>query len=325
MPNEDTPQESPFARDVRKGLTDFPKHLPSRYIYDKKGDLLFQRIMQMPEYYLTDCETEIFTSHKAAMARRLGQCGSGFNLIELGAGDGSKTKILLGEMLRQGLQFRYQPVDISENALRGLSGRLRKEFPGLSVVPRAGTYFEMLRKIDLEGEGPKAILFLGSNIGNLLHPQARKFLLTLSETMGPDDQLLIGFDQKKEPGTILRAYNDATGITEAFNKNLLHRINREFGADFRPDRFMHWETYDPESGTARSYLLAREAMEVTIPALDLQVSFKTWETIHTEISQKYDDDVVEWLARESGLQILERFSDAHDYYKDYLFSKVPEG
>ncbi len=321
MPNQKRMPDSPFAMDVRKGLTDFPKHLPSRYIYDEKGDALFQRIMKLPEYYLTECETEIFNTHKTEIALQLGLSGAGFNLIELGAGDGTKTRILLREMLRLGQDFSYQPIDISKNALDGLTARLRADFPELRVEPREGTYFEMLKQIDTDSGGGKAILFLGSNIGNLLHPQAREFLSSLSASMDANDQLFIGFDQKKQPATVLEAYNDATGVTEAFNKNLLWRINREFGGNFEPDRFLHWETYDPESGTAKSYLVAREAMEVHIDALDLQISFRPWETIHTEISQKYDDAVVEWLAREAGLEVLASYSDSRGYYKDYVFRR----
>ena len=321
MPKISRPTETAFARDVRKGLTDNPKHLPSRYIYDKRGDALFQQIMQLPEDYLTDCETEIFKEHKAAIARRFRASGQAFNLIELGAGDGRKTRILLEELLRHETLFRYMPIDISGNALRDLCEGLGQEFEDLRVDPWEGTYFEMLQEIHRLEQGPKVILFLGSNIGNLLHPQAVQFLDGLESVMEPGDLLFIGFDQKKDPATVLEAYNDPGGVTEAFNKNLLRRINREFGADFQPEKFLHWETYDPESGTAKSYLVARQAMQVRIPALQLEVSFRPWETIHTEISQKYDEPIIRWLADETGLQIVEGFSDSRDYYKNYILQK----
>ena len=164
-------------------------------------------------------------------------------------------------------------------------------------------------------------MFLGSNIGNLLHPRAIDFLLKLRASMNEDDLILMGFDQKKDPQTILDAYNDSTGITAAFNKNLLVRINRELGADFDLSKFKHWETYDPESGTAKSFLVATESMMVTISKLDLEVKFDQWETIHTEISQKYDDKVVAWLASASGLKVVNAFADAQNRYKDYIFEK----
>ena len=308
-----------FADAVRKGLTQYPKSLPSRYIYDARGDALFQRIMEMPGYYLTRCETEIFNRHKEAIARRFSDPGSPFNLIELGAGDGKKTRLLLRELLGREAPFQYMPVDISENALSGLVAKLKEELPDLRSSPWQGTYFEVLREIGQMKDQRKVVLFLGSNIGNLLHPQALSFLKELRDTMGREDLLFIGFDQKKDPATIQAAYDDPEGITEAFNKNILGRINRELGGQFDPEKFRHWEVYDPETGTAKSYLVAREPMRVRIGELNLEVGFERWETIHTEISQKYDDRVVEWLAREAGLVVDGEFADSLGYYKDYLF------
>lgn len=308
-----------FSEAVRKGLTQYPKSLPSRFIYDARGDALFQRIMEMPGYYLTRCETEIFNRHKEAIASRFADTGSPFNLIELGAGDGKKTRLLLRELLRLDTPFSYMPVDISENALSGLVATLKQELPDLRCSPWQGTYFEVLREIGRMKDQRKVILFLGSNIGNLLHPQALSFLKELRETMGREDYLFIGFDQKKDPATVQAAYDDPEGITEAFNKNILGRINRELGGTFDPGKFRHWEVYDPETGTAKSYLVAREPMRVEVRDLDLEVEFERWETIHTEISQKYDDRVVEWLAREAGLVIDGQYADSRGYYKDYLF------
>src|SRR5690606_13961261 len=168
----------------------------------------------------------------------------------------------------------------------------------------------------------KVIMVLGSNIGNLPHPKAIEFLTKLKEAMLTEDLLFMGFDQKKNPQTILDAYNDETGITEAFNKNVLTRINRELGGNFEVDNFKHWEVYDPETGTAKSFLVATKAMEVTIEELQLTVNFDQWETIHTEISQKYDDNIVIWLAKEAGLKIETSFTDEKGYYKNYAFRKI---
>ena len=310
--------EADFAQHVRQGLTDYPKHLSSRFIYDAYGDELFRQIMKLPEYYLTASETEILTEHAAEICSRFRGAGEPFDLIELGAGDGTKTRILLRELLNSGASFRYMPVDISENALIQLEAALSGEFPPLPIHPWQGTYFDILEEIDQLEAGPKVVLFLGSNIGNLLHPQAVQFLQRLRGCLNPGDLMLIGFDQKKHPKTVLEAYNDPGGVTAAFNKNLLHRINRELDGDFNADDFLHWEVYDPESGTAKSYLVARRAQRVRIAALDLEVSFEPWETIHTEISQKYDDRVVGWLAGEAGLEIVGNFGDPKGFYKDYL-------
>ena len=191
----------------------------------------------------------------------------------------------------------------------------------MEVDPEKGEYFEVLERLKQYNTRKKVIVVLGSNIGNLLHPRAIDFLSKLKDTMQKDDMLFMGFDQKKEPETILNAYNDKTGITAAFNKNILVRINRELDANFQIDDFKHWETYNPESGTAKSFLVATKQMEVTIKQLGLAIKFNPWETIHTEISQKYNDKVVDWLADESGLEIETSFTDSKGYYKNYVFKR----
>ncbi len=322
MPEKSILKESVFAEAVYKGLTANPKRLPSRFIYDQKGDALFQQIMELPEYYLTRCETQILQTHKTEICAHFRGEGGPFHLVELGSGDGTKTEILLKHLSKQGAHFTYMPVDISANALQGLRLRLEKAVPELEIRPWQGTYFEMLSQIDAFSDARKVLLFLGSNLGNMMHEQACTFLSGLAGAMTPSDSLFIGFDQKKDPRVVLDAYNDPDGVTAAFNKNILHRINRELGADFDPGKFLHWQTYNPESGAAQSYLVARESMEVGIEALDLRVHFDPWETIHTELSQKYDDAVVDWLASRSGLQVVEAFADPRGYFKNYLFRKA---
>lgn len=309
-----------FEEDVHKGLTTYPKYLLSKYIYDEKGDKLFQQIMDMPEYYLTNCEFNILKEHANDICESF-IATKGFDLIELGAGDGKKTKILLKELLQQEADFTYLPVDISQHALDELKETVKRELPEVNIKPQQGTYFKTLEHLAELSHRKKVILFLGSNIGNLLHENAIDFLRNIREAMNADDMLFMGFDQKKNPQEILDAYNDKTGITEAFNKNLLVRINREMQADFDVNSFIHWETYDPESGTAKSFLVSKEDQEVNIPALGLKVHFDKWESIHTEISQKYDEKVVEWLASEAGLTIETRFSDNDDRYRNYIFKR----
>ena len=315
-------KETQFEKDVRKGLTDFPKHLSSKYFYDQKGDAIFQQIMHMPEYYLTGCEYQIFKEKKYEIAQMFAEGGQPFKLIELGAGDGKKTKVLLQEFVHQNLSFKYQPIDISHHVLEGLEKSLLEEIPQVNVVPKQGTYFEALKELSDENGMRKIIMFLGSNIGNLLHHQAILFLKDVQKLMNTNDLLFIGCDLKKNPQTILDAYNDASGITEAFNKNLLSRINTEMDADFDLDEFKHWEVYNPETGTAKSYLVAKKAQKVRIASLDLTVNFEPWETIHTEISQKYDDTSMKRLAQESGLEICDEFTDEKRYFKNYVLKTV---
>lgn len=311
---------SAFEEDVYLGLTSYPKYLLSKYIYDKKGDKLFQDIMNMPEYYLTNSEYSILHKHSAEIAEKF-QGPNGFDLVELGAGDGKKTKVLLKKLVEQDLDFNYLPIDISSNVLEELEASLKTEIPQVRVKIQQGTYIDSLKNISELNSRKKCILVLGSNIGNLLHKDAIQFLKQIQEAMNPEDMMFMGFDQKKDPQIILNAYNDATGITEAFNKNLLSRVNSELGGNFDLDQFSHWETYDPESGTAKSFLLSQKEQQVQIKNLGITVHFTAWETIHTEISQKYDDSVVEWLAEEAGLKVTDYFMDEKKYYKNYIFRK----
>lgn len=313
--------DTPFQSEVYEGLTAYPKFLSSKYIYDKAGDKLFQDIMNMPEYYLTDTEFNILETYKEQLARLFANGEKPFHLIEMGAGDGKKTKILLHHFTAKNLNFTFRPIDISQNALDSLQSNLKQEIAALQTEPLQGTYFETLSRLNFSTDERKVILFLGSNIGNLLHENAIEFLSQIKAYMQPNDLLFIGFDQKKNPQTILDAYNDSAGITAAFNKNLLVRINKELDANFEVDSFTHWEVYNPESGTAKSYLVAKSPQQVRIEKLGLDITFDAWETIHTEISQKYDDKTVHWLAEQSGLKVVEEFSDQQHYYKNYLFTK----
>lgn len=318
--NTKTKFASAFEEDVHKGLTSYPKHLSSKYFYDKKGDKLFQDIMNLPEYYLTNCEYNILEINTKEIADAFAG-ENGFDLIELGAGDGKKTKLLLKHLQINEVNFDYLPVDISQNALDELQESLKRELPNVSVNPQQGTYFKTLERLADYNSRKKVILVLGSNIGNLLHKDAINFLLQIQEAMSPDDMLFMGFDQKKDPQIILDAYNDPTGVTAAFNKNILERINNELDADFNLDLFSHWETYNPETGTAKSFLLSKKNQTVTIKNLDLSINFEEWESIHTEISQKYDDTIVEWLANQADLKVTNSFADEKNYYKNYIFRK----
>ncbi|MBK5213573.1 MAG: L-histidine N(alpha)-methyltransferase [Flavobacteriaceae bacterium] len=310
-----------YKNEVFEGLSSFPKQLSSKYFYDKAGDQLFKDIMSMPEYYLTDCEFQILSTHTETIGELFRDRENGLDLIELGAGDGKKTKVLLKYMAENNFNFVYKPIDISENAVKLLSNNLAKEMPALSVDAEVGEYFEVLERLKGFNKRKKVIMVLGSNIGNLLHPKAIEFLTKLNDAMLPEDILFVGFDQKKNPKTILDAYNDEAGITAAFNKNILTRINRELDGNFEVEKFKHWEMYNPETGTAKSFLVATEAMEVTVKAINLTVNFDQWETIHTEISQKYDDKIVCLLAEEAGLEIETSFTDEKGYYKNFAFKK----
>jgi len=312
--------ETAFAEDTYKGLTNYPKYLLSKYIYDKKGDKLFQKIMDMPEYYLTSCEMDILKFNTESIAKAFSS-NSGFDLIELGAGDGKKTKVILRELVEKNFKFDYLPIDISQNVLEELETSLKEEIPEVDVRIQQGTYFKTLEKLSEYNSRKKVIIVLGSNIGNLSHKEAVEFLGNIANAMSEEDMLFMGFDQKKDPQTILDAYNDPAGITEEFNKNLLVRINSELKGEFNPNNFIHWETYDPETGTAKSFLVSKKPQTVLIKKLGLEINFEAWESINTEISQKYDDSIVNWLADEAGLSVERSFGDKENWYKNYIFRK----
>ncbi len=306
-----------FSTDVKKGLEAFPKTLPSKYFYDARGDALFVKIMQLPEYYLTSCEMEIFTKQIDALVNAIMTHNTSFELIELGAGDGTKTMELLKKM--NGVDFTYSPVDISGNALRKLVVKLNSVLPGLHVKPRQGEYFQVLETI--QSALKKIILFLGSNIGNLNDDEARSFICTLASKMNKGDLFLLGVDLKKDESIILPAYSDSMGITSDFNLNLLVRINAELGGNFVLNNFIHAPVYDARAGVAISYIQSTCDQEVYIESLDLSVGFERGEKIHTEISRKYDMDVVRYIIRGSGLEIKELFYDRRKYFCDVLFEK----
>ena len=317
---QETLLDTDFKREVYEGLTAFPKYLSSKYFYDKNGDKIFQKIMALPEYYLTDCEFDILENNKQELIS-LFRSPQGFDLIELGAGDGKKTKILLEHCISKGIDFSYKPIDISSDILAELESSIKQIWPEMHIKTQQGTYLKVLEQLNTYSDRKKVILVLGSNIGNLSHTEAIDFLKSIQESMTADDLLCMGFDQKKSPQVIINAYNDPKGVTEAFNKNLLSRINRELDADFELDNFVHWPVYDPENGTAKSFLISTKNQQVRLDKLDLCIDLNAWESIHTEISQKYDDDIVAWLAKEAGLEISHQFNDDKNYFKDYIFKK----
>ena len=311
-----------FKKDVKSGLESYPKTLPSKYFYDEIGDQLFIKIMNLPEYYLTNCEMEIFRVKTIELISKLGlELNRPFDLIELGAGDGAKTIHLLKRLVSEGYDFNYHPVDISKNALDGLESNLNKEIPKLAITKQQGDYFNILSKLK-DTERQKVILFLGSNIGNFVDDKAHLFLKSASEFMNAQDRLLIGTDLIKSKEIVLPAYSDSQGVTAAFNVNLLTRINREMDADFNLPQFEHLATYEESEGIARSYMVSKTDQTVAIKALDLKISFKAGERIHTEISRKYTDEILSNILQKTDLEIDTKIMDSRHYFADFILKKT---
>jgi len=310
--------QSDFAKDVLDGLSSSSKYLSSKYFYDEKGSKIFQDIMRMSDYYLTDCELEIFKSHREEILKDFSEKSSCFELVELGAGDGLKTKILLSYFLSKGIDFKYSPIDISKDAVVNLITDLKNELPEVKTNGLVGDYFDLISDIKVNGYSKKIILFLGSNIGNFDKQTTLGFLRHLKSVLNKQDQVLIGFDLKKETQLILNAYNDSQGHTAAFNLNLLERINKELRADFVIENFEHQEFYDPESGTARSFLISMRKQEVLIKELDKTFCFEEGEKIFMEMSQKYDLEMINELAENSGFEVVRNYYDSRQYFVNTL-------
>lgn len=306
-----------FAEDTLIGLSSESKYLLSKYFYDESGSRIFEEIMRMPEYYLTDCELEIFENYKIDLADQFFSPNKGFQLIELGAGDGLKTKVLLSHLFKNGVDFTYIPIDISRESMEKLKQDIHKRLPGLDVQEQIGDYLDLIPL--LNGSIPKIVLFLGSNIGNFSYEESLTFLRQLRSILNAEDKLLIGFDLKKDPEIILRAYNDPYGLTAAFNLNLLSRINDELDADFNTDNFIHQEVYDPYTGIAESYLISTKDQQVHILDLDRTIHLQENERIYMEMSQKYDETMIETLAGNSGFRIINNYYDKRSWFVDSLW------
>lgn len=308
-----------FAEDIRKGLTANEKYLPSKYLYNKRGDEIFQEIMAMPEYYLTRAEYEILATHKAALLEKFSEGSAKFQLIEFGAGDGMKTKVLLQYFLDQQAGFRYVPIDISNNILEELTEDLRQNMPVLEVQPICDDYFKAIDKLNTSQDERKVVLFLGANIGNFDPDETQVFLKEIANHLSTGNRLMIGFDLRKDPRKILNAYYDGSGITASFKFNLLQRINDELGADFNLENFQYSPIYDPMEGAIKSYLVSKVAQTVYLQALDTTVHFDAWEAIYMERSQKFTLKEIAQLAEAAGFKVVQNFFDNHHYFTDSLW------
>ena len=306
-----------FLQETLEGLHAEPKRMYSKYFYDETGDQIFQQIMGMDEYYLTDAEMEIMKYQADGIADAISKDGHGFDLIELGAGDATKSIHLLKKLIDKKLDFKYFPIDISSHVIGELTSGLPVKLPGLDFQGLNGDYFDMLKRACEISDRKKVVLFMGANIGNMSVDEAQGFCTELKNILSKEDILIIGFDLKKNPKKILDAYNDKAGITRSFNLNLLSRMNRELEADFDLNAFDHYATYDPETGACKSYLISLENQQVHIG--DTTIHFSKDEYIYMEISQKYSLKEIERLAEVSGFKIMQYFSDRQKYFVDAVW------
>jgi L-histidine Nalpha-methyltransferase len=306
-----------FADDVRRGLRALPKRLPPKSFYDDLGSSLFEAITYLPEYYLTNAEREVLAKYAGDI---IDTFGTPLELLELGSGSATKTRFLIEAALERQRTLRYLPVDISPAVLNASSQTLIDMYPNLSVEAFAGDYFDLLDTPDLRMQARTMALFLGSNIGNFEPEEATALLQALRRTLKAGDALLLGTDLKKSVDRLELAYDDPAGVTAAFNKNVLGRINRELGGNFDLRAFEHDAHYDPARGAVDMFLVATTAQNVRIRDLDLEVGFAEFESIHTESSYKYDPEDISRLAESSGYRLQRRWFDSGFDYALSLLS-----
>ena len=304
-----------LAEDVRKGLAAQPKRFLPKYFYDELGSQLFEAICLLPEYYLTRAENEILERYSDEIIAAVdGQK----TLVEMGSGSASKTRLIIEALLRKQPDLLFMPVDISASALESSSRILLQSYPRLRIEAYAADYFAGLAELGKKPRRRTLALFLGSNISNFDVEEALRFLRALRSVLQKGDALLLGADLKKDPAVLEAAYNDALGVTSAFNLNVLARINRELGGNFDLRAFRHHAFFNEAAGRIEIYIESLLDQKVRIEKLDLEVQFTAGELIHTENSYKYDQSGIQRLAGQTGFDLSHTWLDSQERFSSNL-------
>ncbi|MEW6129541.1 MAG: L-histidine N(alpha)-methyltransferase [Acidobacteriota bacterium] len=301
-----------FSEDVRQGLTAKQKYLLPKYLYDDLGSRLFEAICLLPEYYLTRAEKSILQNQSDEIVSHLPLPS---RIVELGSGNAEKTRFLLEALLKRQTTLHYLPIDISEESLRRSSEELLGNYDRLRITAYAADYFRALRSIVKADENEHTVvLFLGSNIGNFSEDEAMNFLQQVRSILEVGDALLLGADLKKSEEILIPAYDDALGVTAAFNLNLLVRMNRELNADFDLRKFQHRAIYNKKFGRVEMHLVSKEEQTVTLKALELRVHFAKGESIHKENSYKFDLEQINSLGLNTGFALQQTWYDPQQQF-----------
>ncbi len=319
--NQFSLHQEEFALDVLTGLSSHPKSISAKYFYDDIGSELFQKISQHQDYYPTQTEFAIFQKNCAIIPDIINE--SEIDIIELGAGDGHKSKLIIDGFLDKGCKVNFYPIDISEKAMQLLGENLTVN-ENLNIHGVVADYFTGLAHLKKISNSKKLVLFLGSNIGNFNKAQSRDFLKKLWFTLNTSDHVLIGYDLKKDTHVLNKAYNDTDGLTEAFNLNLLNRINKEFGGNFDTSKFQHYGFYNPTLEAMESYLISLEDQHIYISALEKNFHFEKFEPMHLECSHKFSPSDIAYLASHTGFFVEQHFSDDKHYFIDALWQVQKE-
>jgi L-histidine Nalpha-methyltransferase len=305
---------SPIAEEVLRGLSARPRRLPPKWFYDAAGSHLFEQITETAEYYPTRTERAILKKYAGEIVY---QTGSNITLVELGAGSASKTQVLIEALMRRQLRADFYPVDVSSSALQGALKTLNGHFPRLRVSPIVADYTDRIPDLNAL-PGRKLVLFIGSTIGNFEPDEALAFLKSVHRSLQPGDALLIGFDLIKDAAILYAAYNDAQGVTAAFNKNMLVRINRELGGSFDVDSFQHVALWNRRKSRIEMHLESLYEQTVWLHDLDRGFHFEKRERIHTENSYKFNPVSIARLLRRSGFKLEKTWTDAQGWFCEAL-------
>jgi dimethylhistidine N-methyltransferase len=313
LPGEEAHIEESVAAVVREGLRAPQKRLPPWLFYNEAGSRLFERITELPEYYPTRTERGILAAHAAEIIA-LAAGGRRLRMAELGAGSADKTRLLLAAAIERQGTVLYEPVDVSRTALEAARERIEREIPGVVVAPRVEDYTHGLELAPEEADERRLVLYIGSSIGNFDPREAAALLDGVRAGLKPGDGLLLGVDLVKDAATLVAAYDDAAGVTAAFNLNLLERLNRELGADFNLGAFAHRAVWNGAESRIEMHLASREKQRVRLEALDLNVEFAAGETIHTENSYKYAPGATEATLARAGFAAVKSWTDERGWF-----------
>lgn len=299
-----------IGQDVVAGLSADPRYLPPKYFYDERGSQLFEQICKLPEYYPTRTETAILQAFGSAIARITGPC----EIVELGSGSSTKTRILLDAYQLANYPLRYIPIDISSSMLNETAEKLLKEYPEMSIHAVAGTYESSLEVLPEKQLSARMIAFLGSTLGNLPPEECNHFLARISEILETGDYFLLGLDLQKETAILENAYNDTQGITAAFNLNMLRHLNQRFGGNFDIEKFSHIAHYNKLENQIEMYLESAVAQSVRLEALDLSVDFEKGDRILSEISRKFNIKEMTHTLSNHRLSVTKAFTDERQWF-----------
>lgn len=309
-PDNPLATELTSGQDVIVGLGKSPKSLPPHYFYDDRGSQLFEQICELPEYYLTRTETAILQQYAPAIAQITGPC----ELVELGSGSAVKTRILLDAYASLEQPLHYMPIDVSAGILESSAKDLLIDYPTLQVHGLVSTYELALAKLEPAQLPTRMICFLGSTLGNLTPAECEEFFRQVKAALKPGEYFLLGFDLQKSPEILEAAYNDSQGITAEFNLNMLNHLNWRFGGDFDVSQFEHVAFYNQSLHQIEIYLKSLKAQTVSLRSLNLTLEFAAGETIHTEISRKFNLSLMQQDLKAKGLNPIQAWTDPQQWF-----------